>query len=227
MGRVAAGIAGVRTASAAPPRTPHILPRISIARPLRKPNPRPKPLTVRCRDGASEVVLDDKCPKPQCQKMVRSADLVRPWPPPVRRVSTRQYHKHVYTRGAPRPGLLNLPPREGAGKTGCALHPRSRAQLHKTKRTRAYRFSGSIPAFPAQWFYGFLRALLGDRAFLSPSSLRTSQELDASVGASGPHDFAVRFTRVRPARAWRPPHLTARFVTIASRPSCRVRRASL
>ena len=37
------------------------------------------------------------------------------------------------------------------------------------KRTRAYRFSGSIPAFPAQWFYGLLRTLPGDRAFLSPS----------------------------------------------------------
>src|SRR6266851_10128556 len=37
------------------------------------------------------------------------------------------------------------------------------------KRTRAYRFSGGNPTFPAQWFYGFLRALPGDRAFLSPS----------------------------------------------------------
>ena len=41
------------------------------------------------------------------------------------------------------------------------------------KRTRAYRFSGGIPAFPAQWFYGLLRALPGDRAFLPPSSLRS------------------------------------------------------
>jgi hypothetical protein len=24
----------------------------------------------------------------------------------------------------------------------------------KEKRTRAYRFSGGNPAFPAQWFYG-------------------------------------------------------------------------
>ena len=28
-------------------------------------------------------------------------------------------------------------------------------------RTRAYRFGGSIPAFPAQWLYGLLRALPG------------------------------------------------------------------
>ena len=43
---------------------------------------------------------------------------------------------------------------EGAGKAGCALHPRSRVQKVAKKRTRAYRFSGSSPAFPAQWFYG-------------------------------------------------------------------------
>src|SRR5260221_10008729 len=51
---------------------------------------------------------------------------------------------------------------EGAGKTGCALHPRSRVQNCAKKRTRAYRFSGDTPAFPAQWLYGLCRALPGD-----------------------------------------------------------------
>ena len=32
----------------------------------------------------------------------------------------------------------------------------------KEKRTRAYRFSGSSPAFPAQWLYGLYRALPGE-----------------------------------------------------------------
>ena len=32
----------------------------------------------------------------------------------------------------------------------------------REKRTRAYRFSGGNPAFPAQWFYGLCRALPGD-----------------------------------------------------------------
>jgi len=27
-------------------------------------------------------------------------------------------------------------------------------KMHKKMRTRAYRFSGGNPAFPAQWFYG-------------------------------------------------------------------------
>ena len=53
-----------------------------------------------------------------------------------------------------------------------------------------------------QWFYGLCRALPGDRALLPPSSADMSclspvgptqlRRLDASVGASGPHDFAVR-----------------------------------
>src|SRR5262245_26695694 len=41
---------------------------------------------------------------------------------------------------------ISLPPlrTEGAGKTGCWLHPRSRVQgAHRKTRTRAYRFSGS------------------------------------------------------------------------------------
>jgi hypothetical protein len=57
-------------------------------------------------------------------------------------------------------------------------------------------------------FNSFLRALPGDRAFLPPSSADigwsapgradfASARLDASVGASGPHDFAVRFSAVR------------------------------
>jgi hypothetical protein len=34
-------------------------------------------------------------------------------------------------------------------------------------RTRAYRSSGSIPAFPAQWLYGLFRALPGVPGFLA------------------------------------------------------------
>src|SRR6185437_6969126 len=55
---------------------------------------------------------------------------------------------------------------EGAGKTGCAPHPRSRVHwVLKRMRTRADRFGGNTPAFPAQWFDGLCRALPGDRLF--------------------------------------------------------------
>src|SRR5882757_2269542 len=58
--------------------------------------------------------------------------------------------------------MRRLPRKEGAGDTGCALHPRSRVQIVRRNRTRAYRFSGNTPASPAQWLYGLWRDLPGD-----------------------------------------------------------------
>src|SRR5207248_4550625 len=43
-------------------------------------------------------------------------------------------------------------------------------------------------------------------------------QLDASVGASGPHGFAVRINTARLALPTRPPHPASTFVTIASAP---------
>ncbi len=63
-------------------------------------------------------------------------------------------------------------------------------------RTRAYRFSGEHPAFPARWFtaYNALSPATGLFATVTCGSLH---KLDASIGASGPHDFAVRLSAVR------------------------------
>src|SRR5207247_6541346 len=60
---------------------------------------------------------------------------------------------------------------EGAGKAGCSLHPQPRVR-NKTKHTSVVTTGsdGFNPAFPAQWF----------------------TRLDASIGASEPHDFTVR-----------------------------------
>src|SRR4051812_19745532 len=62
---------------------------------------------------------------------------------------------------------LRLPSRkiEGAGKTGCLLHPRSRVRFAQTKLHTSIQGSGNTPAFPAQWLYGLLRALPGERLF--------------------------------------------------------------
>jgi hypothetical protein len=103
--------------------------------------------------------------------------------------------------------LRRLPPseQEGAGKAGCALHPRSRVQKCTKKRTRAYRFSGGNPAFPARWFTGLFRALPGDRAFLPPSSPRSlllknltpaSGRQDHTASPSATTAFVIRRLRV-------------------------------
>jgi len=100
---------------------------------------------------------------------------------------------------------------KGAGKAGCTLHPRSRVPCVEEWRTRAYRSSGGIPAFPARWVtaYFVLSPVNGSFATVAPERL-ASHELDASTAASEPHDFAVRVRRQRQLRHSRPPHLTAR-----------------
>jgi hypothetical protein len=60
---------------------------------------------------------------------------------------------------------------------------------------------------PRNGFNSLFRALPGDRAFLPPSLAEVAfRKLDASVGTSGPHDFAVR-SQHRPSSA--PPASTA------------------
>jgi hypothetical protein len=97
---------------------------------------------------------------------------------------------------------------------------RSRACSVESTRVSHHESTGS-PGIPARnGFNGFLRALPGDRALLPPSSAKVAfRRLDASVGASGPHDFAVR--RKAPSSS-APPASTAShpaFVTIMIRPS--------
>jgi hypothetical protein len=62
-----------------------------------------------------------------------------------------------------------------------------------------------------------LSSVTGSIATVAPKK-HASQELDASVGASGPHDFAVRVSAVRQKRirVHRIPHPT--FVTMANAP---------
>src|SRR5712672_3318318 len=78
------------------------------------------------------------------------------------------------------------------------------------------------PAFPAQWLYGLYEFALvtGFLATIIPEKRFASRCLDASTGASGPHDFTVRNDGVRlsPPRVHRSPSPTS--VTIAIRPSC-------
>src|ERR1700748_1642634 len=81
----------------------------------------------------------------------------------------------------------------------------ARANAHSKKRTRAYRFSGSSPAFPAQWFYGLFRALPGETRLFCHRRQRDAKHhrrLDTN-------HWGVRTTRLR-----RPP--PAPFVKGAS-----------
>jgi hypothetical protein len=50
--------------------------------------------------------------------------------------------------------FVGPPEIEGAGKTGCAPHPRSRVQLAQKKTHTSIQVWRRHPAFPAQWLYG-------------------------------------------------------------------------
>ena len=106
--------------------------------------------------------------------------------------------------------LRRLSPSESRGRRESRVRAApavSRAKGNKQKRTRAYRFSGSSPAFPAQWFYGLYRALLGE-----PSSIATVACRIASASlapASG-----ARTTRLH--RPLQPRSSVATFASTAS-----------
>jgi hypothetical protein len=118
-----------------------------------------------------------------------------------------------YSRGGRHPRLAcRCPPRnEGAGNAGCALHPRSRVQMCTKARTRAYRAAEAIRHSLRNGFTAYTALSPENRALLPPSPhgnwhlgpvgpSAPPQDLTPTAEASGPHDFAVRFGAVRPAR---------------------------
>jgi hypothetical protein len=98
------------------------------------------------------------------------------------------------------------------------------ARVRKKSTRQNHRYAGH-PAFPAQWLYGLLRALPGDRR--SCPRFPRQRECIArgiSTGMPGPHGLTVRivlFVRMIRSRCnpTRPPHPTSTSVTIAKRPS--------
>jgi hypothetical protein len=108
--------------------------------------------------------------------------------------------------------------KEGAGNAGCALHPRPPVQQESTGvSNQGYTATAGIPC---TMVLRLIRALPGDRAFCHRHLAgQMPARLSASVGAPGPHDFAVRCNINRPSmrRVHRIPLPT--FVTTAKRPS--------
>jgi hypothetical protein len=67
-------------------------------------------------------------------------------------------------------------------------------EMKRAHKHSHHGHTGNTRHSPRNGFNGFLRALPGEPGFLAtviPKKL-ASQELDISVGISGPHDFAVR-----------------------------------
>src|ERR1700693_1807366 len=62
------------------------------------------------------------------------------------------------------------------------MRPQPRVRNKKAHEHRHHGHTGNHPAFPAQWFYGLLRALPGDQACLTPSPARLLADLTPALG---------------------------------------------
>ena len=116
------------------------------------------------------------------------------------RVTTSEYEAAFSRRVSPDVCIfvLSLSNSEGAGKTGCSLHPRSRVQFAHKKR--AHEHTGSAEAFRPSLRNGFTAYNVispENGSFASVIGGSTSRQLNASTAASEPHDFAVRLSHTR------------------------------
>src|SRR5258705_4974050 len=84
-------------------------------------------------------------------------------------------------------------------------------EIDKAHERSHHRFTGSRLAFPAQCFYGLLRALPGDQALLSPSPALLHADLTRTLGRQNDTTWpyaSASFVRLAIARLTlpRPPH---------------------
>jgi hypothetical protein len=86
---------------------------------------------------------------------------------------------------------------EGAGNAGRPMRPIAACAEVVVESTRVSQVTPESPGIPAQWFTAYF--VLSPATGLSCHRRRRNcfHRLDASVGASGPHDFAVRLSAVR------------------------------
>jgi hypothetical protein len=116
-------------------------------------------------------------------------------------------------------GLL-VPPSlqraQGMPGVWCA---RSRAWCVVNTRVSHHGHTGNTRHSPRNGFNGFLRALLGDRACLPPSSADHSANLTPASGRQDHTTSPSVGTRVRLSRRLTSTASRPAFVTIASRPS--------
>src|SRR5260370_42151271 len=91
-------------------------------------------------------------------------------------------------------------------------------EIDKAHERSHHRYTGNNPAFPAQWFYGLLRALPGDQACLTPSPALLLADLTPASGRQNDttSPYATSAIRQRRRRVHRIP---PRVDDVAQRPS--------
>src|SRR5882757_8108005 len=147
--------------------------------------------------------------------------------PPILRISNTT----TRSRGAMRPKFcisLSLLENEGAGKTGCALHPRSRVQCASRNAHTSIQVQRRTPGLPCAMALRLIRVRPGDRLSCHHRQQRLSPPRDLTPApgrqAHTISPYAIAALVSRRLRVHRiPPHGR----DDRDRPSCRGRRAEL
>src|SRR5260370_2004588 len=118
-------------------------------------------------------------------------------------------------------GLIPILPsieQRAQGKPGARCTRGLACKMHIRKCTRAYRFSGGIPAFPARWFTAYF-ALSPVTGFLATVPLRIlPQSLAPALGRQDHTTSPSAISCARQSQLTRPPHPVPTFVTMANAP---------
>ena len=85
-------------------------------------------------------------------------------------------------------------PNRGRGEAGRPMRPIAACAMIVVERTRVSQVTPESPGTPRAVFYSLSRALPGDQTWDCHRHRQClNRRLDASLEASGPHAFAVRF----------------------------------
>jgi hypothetical protein len=124
-------------------------------------------------------------------------------------------------RGFAREFCLNFPSPDIRGRRECrALDaPAASCVVKKQTHERSHHgHTGNHPAFPAQWFYGLLRALPGDQACLTPSPALLIADLTPASGRQN-HTTSPYASALLVKHAARVHRIPPRVDDVAQRPS--------
>jgi hypothetical protein len=166
--------------------------------------------SLRGANGSRECAPDDRLPDEAIQGNTRGPGLLRRKMLLAMTVRhTLSFSRHIapevcqFVRASRegacdprRRGRSRPSQKEGAGNAGCPMHPWFGQKMPGS----CHRFTGlNRHSLRDGFTVSFvLSPATGRFCHRHPWEALASQELDASNGASGPHDFAVRFNAVRP-----------------------------
>src|SRR5437868_4319891 len=114
------------------------------------------------------------------------------------KISNSHEDRHPHSRGANRArGLPEKPSLENRGRRECRMHDAPAASRGKLKNHTSKVTTGTPKQtdIPRAMVYSLFRALPGVPGLIATVARGPIHGLDASVGAPGPHDFAVRYWR--------------------------------